>query len=53
MFQEEWLAWNLDLVRRLRTALAPSLERISRDVLGHHYVYGWNARVCSEWVQTI
>ena len=53
MFQKECLAWHLKLARRLRTALAPSFERISRDVLGHHYVYGWGARVCSEWVQTI
>lgn len=52
MFQKECLAWHPDLARRLRTALAPSFEVISRDVLGHHYVHGRDARVYSEWVQT-
>ena len=46
MFQKECLAWHLDLAGRLRTALVPSFERISRDVLGNRYVYGWGARVC-------
>ena len=39
MFQKEFLAWHLDLVGHLRTALVASFERISRDVPGHHYVY--------------